>query len=173
MHHPFMTWAAAALCCVSLQAQQDGIVKPVGEKAADAAVQSNWVTQCGGQSRQVVVGCSLQQSVIKTDTRQLVVMFSIRVPGDTRAPVMMVQLPLGVFIPGGVELQADTNTVVSLPLQTCDANGCYAGAPVSSEFAEQLKRGKTLRISFKDLSQTKLDIPMPLSGFPAAYDAIK
>lgn len=178
MNHRVISWlggASIALCSVSIHAQQapPATPKPAAPSASPGAVESNWVTQCGSKTRQGAIECSVQQSVIKTDTRQVVTMFSVRIPADTRAPVMLIQLPLGLFLPAGVELQVDDNKALPLALQTCDAAGCYAGSSLSTELSEQLKRGKTLRVSFKDLSQNKIDIPMPLAGFAAAYDTIK
>lgn len=156
-------------------AQQPAQAAPpsAAAKAGETNLESNWVTQCESKTRQGALECSVRQSVVKTDTRQLVAMFAVRIPAETRAPVMMIQLPLGLFLPGGVELQVDDNKVVALPLQTCEASGCYVGAPVAAELAEQLRRGKLLRIGFKNLAETKIDVPMPLAGFASAYDSIK
>ena len=49
----------------------------------------------------------------------------IRVPSDTRAPVIVVQLPLGLNLPVGAKLQVD-DKVIDLPIQTCEARGGYA-----------------------------------------------
>jgi invasion protein IalB len=147
---------------------------PAAEAFADQkAPESNWVTQCGAKSRLGALDCSVQQTIIKTDTGQMVAQVSVRIPADTRAAVMMVHLPLGLFLPSGVQLQVDQNKVIDLPLQTCDANGCYAGTPVAADLLAEMQKGKSLRIGFKNLTQTSIDLPMPLSGFAAAYETIK
>jgi invasion protein IalB len=143
------------------------------QAAAQKPAESDWATQCTAKARQAAVECSVQQSVVKSDTRQLVAMFGIRVPADTRSPVMMIQLPLGLYLPAGVEVQVDQGKALPLPLQTCDANGCYAGAPVAADLLQQLRAGKTLRLTFQNLSQSKVDLSMPLEGFAAAYDSVK
>lgn len=157
--------AQAAKPVVAPAAEQ----KPAEQKAPD----SNWVTQCGAKTRAGALDCSVQQTIIKTDTGQLVAQVSVRVPADTRTPVMMIQLPLGLFLPAGVELQVDQNKTIELPLQTCDASGCYAGTPVTADVLGQFQKGKSLRIGFKNLSQSKIDLTMPLPGFAAAYEGIK
>jgi len=167
--------AAFLVCGAGIHAQQPApsAARPPDPKAADTPIESNWITQCGSKTRQGALECSVRQSVIKTDTGQTVAMFSVRIPAETRSPVMMIQLPLGLYLPSGVELQVDDNKVIALPLQTCEASGCYVGAPVPAELAEQLRRGTLLRIGFKNLAETKIDVPMPLAGFAAAFDAIK
>jgi invasion protein IalB len=51
--------------------------------------------------------CEIEQSLFITKTGQLVASVNIKIPPDTRLPVMMIQLPVGLFLPGGVNLQID------------------------------------------------------------------
>lgn len=141
--------------------------------AAPAAPEVNWAWRCGSATRTGPMECSLDQTVIKTDTRQIIALFRIRVPGDTREPVGFIQTPLGVFLPAGVELQIDQDQVIQLPIQMCDANGCYAGAPISAEVIGRLQSGKVLRIGFQNVSRETINVTMPLDGFGVAYAAIK
>jgi invasion protein IalB len=156
--------ALGALTPLTVHAQQ---------AAPAAAPASSWVSSCGTKTRTAPLDCSMEQSIVKNDTRQLVASFSVRVPGDTRTPVLMIQLPLGLYLPGGLVLQVDQSKAVELPVQSCDANGCYAGAPLSKELLAQLQAGSTLHMSFQNLARTKIDIPMPLTGFGPIYAGIQ
>lgn len=175
------SWAAAvaiAFCCLSVQAHQSAQPPPsiAGNHIppeANTAPASDWITRCGSGTRTGSLECAMEQSVAKNDTRQLVAMFTVRIPSDTRAAVIMIQLPLGLFLPAGLELQVDQGPTQNLPLQTCDTGGCYAGAPLSNELLQQLQAGKTLRLTFQNLSQLKLDVTMPLAGFRAGFDSIR
>jgi invasion protein IalB len=165
---------------ISVRAQQAAPGAPgrqPGEAAQPAgpgaATEATWATQCTAKTRLAALECSVQQSIVKTDTRQLIATFGIRIPPETRAPVMMIQLPLGLYVPAGVALHVDQGQAVALPIQTCDATGCYAGIPVAAEFLEQLRNGKTLRIRFENLAQSKVEVPLPLAGFASAYDAVR
>ena len=51
---------------------------------------------------------------------------NIRVPSDTHAPILLVQLPLGLNLPVGAKLQVDDGKVTDLQIQTCENRGCYA-----------------------------------------------
>jgi|SRR5579864_373600 len=155
------------------QAVKPPEAKPAATSASSTAPEANWITRCGSQTRTGSLECSMEQSAFKTDTRQLVAMFSIRIPSDTRAPVLMVQTPLGVFLPGGLQMQVDDGKAVDLPLQMCDGSGCYAGTPLTDQFSEQLQRGTLLHLSFQNMAHAKLDVTMPLAGFGSAYGAIK
>ena len=140
---------------------------------APAPAQPGWAARCSSPGRDAPLECAIEQNAILTKTGQLVVLVNIRVPGDTRAPVALVQLPLGLNLQAGAKFQVDDGKSVDLPVQTCENRGCYASIPISPEMLAALKAGKQLKISFQDLAKETIAIPMPLNDFTAAYDKIK
>ena len=100
-------------------------------------------------------------------------LINIRVPGDTRTPVAIVQLPLGLNLPAGAKLQVDDGKTTDLQIQTCEARGCYTNTPISPEMLAAMKSGKQLKVSFQNLAKETIAIPMPLADFAAAYEKIK
>src|SRR3954464_7682823 len=83
------------------------------------------------------------------------------------------KLPVGLNIPAGAKLQVDDGKAVDLPVQTCEARGCYAGAAVAPELLAAMKAGKQLKVSFQNLNKETLTVPLPLADFAAAYEKIK
>ena len=61
-----------------------------------------------------------------TKTGQSIVLINIRIAPDTRQPVALLQLPLGLNLPAGAKLQVDEGKMVDLQIQTCENRGCYA-----------------------------------------------
>jgi invasion protein IalB len=135
--------------------------------------QPGWIAHCSSPSRDAPLECAIEQSAVLTKTGQLVALVNIRVPGDTRAPVALVQLPLGLNLQAGAKLQVDDGKSIDLPIQTCESRGCYASLPVSPEMLNALRSGKQLKIVFQDLAKETIAIPMSLTDFGAAYDKIK
>nr|WP_245313115.1 invasion associated locus B family protein [Bradyrhizobium macuxiense] len=142
---------------------------------ADAAPANNpgWVARCTSASREAPLECAMEQTAVLSKTGQLVVLVNIRVPGDTRVPVALIQLPLGLNLPVGAKLQVDEGKAVDVPIQTCEARGCYVNAPIAADILSALKSGKQLKVSFQNLSKETITIPMPLSDFAAVYEKIK
>ena len=62
---------------------------------------AGWVVRCTSASRDAPLECAMEQTAVLTKTGQLIVLINIRVPSDTRAPVAVIQLPLGLNLPGG------------------------------------------------------------------------
>ena len=108
-----------------------------------------------------------------TKTGQLIVLINIRVPADTRVPVALVQLPLGLNLPAGAKLQIDDGKTSELQIQTCEAHGCYANMPVAPDMLAAMRSGKQLKVSFQNLAKETITISMPLADFAAAYEKIK
>jgi invasion protein IalB len=132
-----------------------------------------WAGRCNSASRDAPLECTIEQNAVLTKTGQVVVLVVIRVPGDTRAPLAFVQLPLGINLPAGAKFQVDDGKAFDLPVQTCENRGCYASTPVTPELLAALKSGKQLKVSFQDLAKETMTVPMPLNDFAAAYDKIK
>ena len=106
-------------------------------------------------------------------TGQLVVLVNIRVSADSRTPVALVQLPLGISLPAGARFGVDDGNAAELQIQTCENRGCFASTPISVDLLSALKAGKQLKVSFQTLAKETITIPMPLADFSSAYDRIK
>jgi invasion protein IalB len=144
---------------------------PPAETANQA--QPGWAARCTSAGRTAPLECAMEQTAVLSKTGQLIVLVNIRIPADTHAPVALVQLPLGLNLPGGAKLQVDDGKVTELQVQTCENRGCYAGSPISPELLAALKSGKQLKVSFQNLGKETINIPLPLADFAAAYEKIK
>jgi invasion protein IalB len=141
--------------------------------AAPAAPPPGWAARCSSASRGAALACAVEQTAVLQKTGQLIVLVNIRIPGDTHTPVVLVQLPLGLSLPGGAKLQVDDGHPIDLQIQTCEARGCYAETPVGADLLAALRSGKQLKILFQNLAKETITIPLPLADFAAAYDKIK
>ena len=147
---------------------------PQAEPApANTTAPAGWAARCTSANREAPLECVMEQTAVLSKTGQLIVLVNIRMPSDTRTPVALVQLPLGLNLPGGAKLQVDEGKAIDLQIQTCEARGCYAGSPIAPDLLTALKSGKQLNVSFQNLGKETITIPMPLADFAAAYDKIK
>jgi len=140
---------------------------------ANAPAPPGWVARCSSASRDAPLECAIEQTAVLTKTGQLIVLLNIRVASDTRQPIAVIQLPLGLNLPAGAKLQVDDGKVSDLQIQTCEQRGCYANSPIPPDLLAAMKSGKQLKVSFQNLGKETITIPMPLTDFAAAYDKIK
>jgi invasion protein IalB len=146
---------------------------PAAAEGANTSAPPGWVARCSSASRSSSLECAIEQSAVLTKTGQLIVLVNVRVPAETRAPIALVQLPLGLNLPAGAKIQVDDGKTSELQIQTCEARGCYANLPISPDVLAALKSGKQLKVSFQNLAKETISIPMPLADFAAAYEKIK
>ena len=146
---------------------------PTQPQADGAPAQPGWIARCTSASRDAPLECAIEQNAVLTKTGQTIVLINIRIAPDTRTPVALLQLPLGLNLPIGAKLQVDEGKTVDLQIQTCENRGCYASTPIAPDLLASLKSGKQLKVSFQNMAKETIAIPMPLSDFAAAYDKIK
>jgi invasion protein IalB len=149
---------------------------PSPSPQADAAAtppQPGWIARCASASRDAPLECAIEQNAVLTKTGQVIVVVNIRIAPDTRAPIALVQLPLGLNLPAGAKVQVDDGKTVDLQIQTCEQRGCYANTPITPDLLAALRSGKQFKVSFQNLAKETITIPMPLADFAPAYDKIK
>ena len=76
---------------------------PQAEAAPAAPPQPGWIARCASASRDAPLECAIEQNAVLTKTGQVIVVVNIRIAPDTRAPVALVQLPLGLNLPAGAK----------------------------------------------------------------------
>lgn len=146
---------------------------PTQPAQSNSNAQPAWTVRCGSLARQAPLECILEQQVVVQQTGQQLSLVSVRVPGDTRQPVMLVQLPLGMYLPGGLTLQVDDEKGQLVPIQSCDQRACYVGLPVTAEMLTSLKKGQRLNLIIQSANRESITIPHPLSDFSDQYQKIQ
>ena len=184
MQSRLVALAAAVLLSTGAAYAQQGTKKNAPAPAAQPAPtqpqadgspaqQPGWIVRCTSASRDAPLECAMEQNAVLTKTGQTIVLINIRIAPDTRTPVVLLQLPLGLNLPIGAKLQVDEGKTVDLQIQTCENRGCYASSPIAPDLLAALRSGKQLKVSFQNMAKETIAIPMPLGDFASAYDKIK
>jgi len=139
----------------------------------EAQPRAAWLSSCTTTGRGQPLECAMEQRAIVKENRQLIGMITIRIPSDTKKPVSMIQVPLNLFLPAGVNVDVDGDLTQNYPFQTCNTNGCFVGFPVSDTLLKQMLNGGKLNITFQYLNKKPMVLPMSLEGFTEAYNRIK
>jgi invasion protein IalB len=131
-----------------------------------------WVVNC--QDNKGKLDCRAGQSVFLKNTGQLLLSVAVRVPADTKKPVLVLQVPLGVYLPAGASLQIGENVPLTLPYKGCDRAGCVAEYAVTEAEIAAMTKGSDLKISVQDQNQKPaFTVTVPVTGFAAAYAKVK
>ena len=132
---------------------------------------SNWRVECANDGK--ALDCRAIFQVTQRETNQLIAAVAIRIPPDTKKPVILIQLPLGIQVTEPVTVQADQGTPEKFGVQTCTQQGCFVGAPLTDALLAAMRTGKELKVAFANLNKQAVTVTMGLAGFGLAYDKIK
>jgi invasion protein IalB len=157
-------WSVAAAALVTLLG--------IGTASAQDAPPAAWRVECTGDGKSLECR-ALQSLVNREDNKQLVALISVRTPSDTKTPVMMLQLPLGLNVAEPVQLKIDNGPVEKQPIQTCTNNGCFVGLPLNDKMLAAMRGGTLLKVTMQDSNKRSISLDVPLLGFGLALDKTK
>jgi invasion protein IalB len=132
---------------------------------------SNWRVECSNDGK--ALDCRAVQQVVTRENQQLIAGLMVRVPAETKKPVMMVHMPLGVMVSEPVGFIVDEGKPENFQIQTCNSQGCFVGTPLADVLLAAMLNGKRLRIVFQNGNKQAVTVTMPLAGFGLAYDKVK
>ncbi len=98
---------------------------------------------------------------------------AVRLPPNTKKPLMMLQAPLGIYLPAGITVQFGQDTAKALPFLTCRQAGCLAEYPITEAELASMQKEADLTVSIQDISKQVLKIRVPMEGFGVAFAKVK
>lgn len=135
--------------------------------------ETNWSPRCQSSPAGEIVDCRVTQNIELTKTGHRLLSVVVRIPRETGSPVMMFNLPHGLYLPAGTTLQIDRTDPKAIVIETCDVKGCYASVNVDEVLLAALKQGSTLTVTFQNLARQPIAVPVTLVGFTAAFAKIQ
>jgi invasion protein IalB len=127
-----------------------------------------WRVECTSDGK--VLDCRAVQQMVNREDKQLVAQLTARIAPETKAPALILQLPLGISLTEPVQLRVDNGAIERQPVQTCTNAGCIVTVALKDPFLASLRTGTTLKIAVQDTNKRTLNIDVPLLGFGLAFD---
>lgn len=136
------------------------------EAAAPTEPPKPWTVHCTEATADRPSTCQMSQTLASDQTGQRLISVSIR--SQPQGLSMVMALPHGLHLPGGVSYQIDSGQRQSIPITLSDEKGVYALMRMNDALFTSMKRGNTFRVSLVAPNQRQMAIPMTLAGFTAA-----
>jgi invasion protein IalB len=131
-----------------------------------------WVVSCDNNKGRL--DCRAGQTVFIKPSGQRLLSVAVRVPADTKKPVLLLQVPLGVYLPAGASLEIGKAGAKTLPYRGCDQSGCLAEYAITDEEIASMAKGSDLTISVQNQNRKPaFTVTVPVTGFAAAYAKVK
>ena len=126
-----------------------------------------WRVECGGDGK--MLACHAIQQIVTREDNKLVAQAAARL-GPDKAPVLVLQLPLGLNVSEPVLVKVDAGKEDKVPMQTCTNTGCFLSLPLKDPLLASLRTGQQLKLAVKDTNGRTINLDIPLLGFGLAFD---
>lgn len=173
----FALLAATPLAATSALAQKRP-AKPADPAAATDSADTrrfdDWKVGCEKSAQGTGQVCFAFQMLQHETSKRTLGYISIGYPGAGKAPLAILNLPLGMLIPAGAVLQVDgVSTKADAPIKVCYAEGCRAELSFPPAMINAFRQRDTARVAFMNLDETLIELPISLKGFGAAFASLK
>jgi invasion protein IalB len=134
----------------------------------------DWTVRCETRGTPAVKTCEMVQAVTTQGQASPVTQIAVGRSGPKEPVKVVFQLPVNIWIPGGVRLVYDAKAApLAAGFKWCAPAGCFADLDLNNDMIKRL-RGLTAqgRFEFKDAGQRDVAIPVSFKGFGQAFDAL-
>ncbi len=136
----------------------------------------DWIVRCQPAPEQAFGAgdlCEMYQGVSEQESGQTVMEVVIGYPQGAEQPIALFNLPLGMRLPPGVQLQVDDNQPLRFDVQLCLRGGCRADIALEPELVSQMRAGSAAVLTIADPQGRGVELPLSLAGFSAALDEVE
>lgn len=143
-------------------------------KAEIRATHGAWNLVCSTTTE----ACAMEQNGKGPDGSDIMVVNIRKItPRDTPQgsvdTVMSVLVPLGVLLQPGLGIQIDSGEKIRGGFAQCERSGCLLEAPMPPAMVAGMKKGVTAKFTIMVPPKNEIEVPISLSGFTAAFNALK
>lgn len=135
------------------------------------ALQPDWAVNCA--TVQTELTCVASQSFFVQETGQRFMTVSVNPPRGSKKTTLVLQLPLGIYLPAGVSMQFGKAAAKTIPIISCDQNGCMAEYTATDAEVKSMLSGESLLVAVQTRDQKPLSVNVPFAGFDTAYSKLR
>ena len=136
----------------------------------------DWIVRCETQpGSPPQKHCEMVQFTQVRGGQGIVSQIAIGRPVKGQPVKLVIQLPIGVWLPTGIKLIAGAkDTGLLTTFKRCLPNACFADAEINADTIRKFRTtSEAGQIQFKDGNQKDGTLPVSFKGFGTAYDALQ
>lgn len=115
--------------------------------------------------------CSIVQSLLHRETRQLLV--SWRIIGGGTSLTSVWQTPQNVLVSSGLRIDAGLPEPILVPYQNCNASHCVSSVRLADAFVDRMKNVSELAVTMVLADGKTLRFPISTKGLAAAIEDLR
>ena len=135
------------------------------------ALQPDWAVNCA--TVQTELTCVASQAFFVKETGQRFMTVSVNPARGSKKTTLVLQLPLGIYLPAGVSMQFGKAAAKTIPIISCDQNGCMTEYTATDAEVKSMLGGESLLVAVQTRDQKPLSVNVPFAGFDTAYSKLR
>jgi invasion protein IalB len=160
---------AASLIAMPAFAQPATETKPAAPPpGVSTKMFDDWLVRCPTLPKPAP--CDAVQLLLEPKSKQRVLSVSVAYDQVKALPVVRIVLPLGVWLPNGVTVQAGDVKIDKVTVRRCEAFGCVVEGFLDAKLRDAMRKGGGAKIVVYDQNKKPLDLKFSLKGFAPAED---
>lgn len=137
---------------------------------------NDWTMRCSEatnqQTQAKVTVCEATQRIVNAEGTPVMEVV-VTIPPNQSEAVGVIIAPLGVVLPAGIAVSIDGNAMGKLPYLRCVNQGCLGQFVFTADQLAAWKRGVKAEVTVVRGNGQEVKLPLSLSGFTAATDALR
>lgn len=176
--HPFTMRAYKVLFALLVALSFAWALQPTqaqSQSAQQGKVRSThgpWSVLCDTPPGAKLEQCVMMQNVVADDRPDIGLSVIVLKTADNKARMLRVLTPLGILLPNGLGLYIDEANKGRAYFVRCFQDGCYAEVILEESLFEDLKKGNNAVFIVFQTPEEGIGIPVDLSGFTDAFNAL-
>lgn len=160
---------------IGADAQPETTLATTPQPVANNSTFGDWIVTCQAVTTRDTA-CRLVQEQSLTDTQQLVARF-IALPAEDDAAVLLAQVPMGVYLPGGAVYRIAGNEELeqrSMVWQRCLGQLCEAAIQLDAEEIDMMAEGEAILFGYRmDAGAEPIILRVDTAAFADGVAAIR
>jgi invasion protein IalB len=139
-----LTVVAGSLIAAPVLAQPASEAKPAGPPPVTTKTFDDWLVRCPTSPQPMP--CDAVQLLLEPKSKQRVLSVSVAYDQVKALPVVRIILPLGVWLPNGVTVQAGAVKIDKVAVRRCEPFGCVVEGFLDAKLREAMRKGGDAKI---------------------------
>ncbi|NOD68834.1 MULTISPECIES: invasion associated locus B family protein [unclassified Ruegeria] len=146
-----------------------GLAFPLAAQENEAPL---WSVNCSNLVSDGELVCEMTQSIVLTENNQRLTSIAFVKSAGKDEVEAVLSLPFGLLFAEGLVASVDGSEVAQPAFLTCEAQGCFARSPVSSDWMSAMRAGDQLTIAGVNRVGEPISFTYDLAGFSAISDLL-
>ncbi len=159
--------------CLSLMLAASAFAPAAAQQAETVkGTHGAWSIVCSTPAGATSEQCAMMQNVVAEERPEMGLSVVVFKTADNKAEILRVLTPLGVLLPNGLGLYVDGKDIGRAYFARCFEDGCYAEVILEKPLLDTIRAGKSAVFIVFQAPEEGIGIPVDLTGFSDAFDAL-